>query len=88
MGTLTTEQAAEHLGISPARVRVLIRAGRLPADHFGRAYVINEKDLQLVADRKPGRPPQNPKDLATGRGRHSSDVAKGKPRNRRMRRRV
>ena len=53
---LTTEQAAERLGITPARVRVLIREGRLPAQNFGHAHMINEDDLKLVADRKPGRP--------------------------------
>jgi excisionase family DNA binding protein len=56
MAMLTTEQAAERLGVTPARVRVLIREGRLPAQSFGRAHMINEDDLNLVADRKPGRP--------------------------------
>jgi excisionase family DNA binding protein len=56
MTTLTTEQAAERLGITPSRVRVLIRAGRLPAQRFGRAHIINESDLKMVADRKVGRP--------------------------------
>lgn len=56
MTMLTTEQAAERLGITPARVRVLIREGRLPAQSFGRAHMIREEDLKLVADRKPGRP--------------------------------
>jgi excisionase family DNA binding protein len=53
---LTVEQASERLGVTPARVRVLIREGRLPAQSFGRAYMIDELDLKLVADRKPGRP--------------------------------
>lgn len=56
MNTLTTEQAAERLGVTASRVRVLIRGGRLPAQKFGRDYLIKEKDLKLVADRKPGRP--------------------------------
>jgi hypothetical protein len=38
------------------RVQVLIRHGRLPAQKVGRNYVINEDDLKLVKDRKPGRP--------------------------------
>lgn len=58
MTMLTTEQAADRLGITPARVRVLIREGRLPAQSFGRAHMINEDDLKLVEDRKPGRPPK------------------------------
>jgi len=57
MNTLTTEQAAVRLGITASRVRVLIRSGRLPAQKFGRAHVISETDLRLVAERKPGRPP-------------------------------
>ncbi len=58
MSTLTTEQAAARLGVTASRVRVLIRGGRLPAEKFGRAHVIKESDLKLVAERKPGRPPQ------------------------------
>lgn len=58
MNLLTTEQAAEQLGVTPARIRVLIREGRLPAARFGRSHMINEADLALVADRKPGRPPK------------------------------
>ncbi len=61
MSTLTTDQAAERLGVTPSRVRVLIRSGRLPAQKFGRAHVINESDLQLVADRPVGRPATKPK---------------------------
>jgi excisionase family DNA binding protein len=58
MSALTTEQAAERLSVSTNRIRVLIREGRLPAKQFGRAYMIEESDLKLVLDRKPGRPPQ------------------------------
>jgi excisionase family DNA binding protein len=53
---LTTAQAAEKLGISPRRVLALIQAERLPAQPFGPTYMIQEKDLLLVKDRKPGRP--------------------------------
>ena len=28
----------------------------MPAQKIGRTYVVNEEDLKLVADRKPGRP--------------------------------
>jgi excisionase family DNA binding protein len=66
MTMLTTEQAADRLGVTPARVRVLIREGRLPAQSFGRAHMINEDDLKLVEDRKPGRPPK-PKEENEGR---------------------
>jgi excisionase family DNA binding protein len=53
---LTTAQAAEKLGISPRRVLELIKGGRLPAQPFGRTYMIQEKDLALVKNRRPGRP--------------------------------
>jgi excisionase family DNA binding protein len=53
---LTTPEAAERLGITVARVQQLIWKGRLPAQKIGRDYVINEDDLKLVAERKPGRP--------------------------------
>jgi hypothetical protein len=36
----------------------MAQSGRLPASRFGRALMIKESDLALVADRKPGRPPK------------------------------
>jgi excisionase family DNA binding protein len=53
---LTTQQAAERLGITDARVRQLILSGRVPAQKLGRDLFIEEGDLKLVQDRKPGRP--------------------------------
>ena len=57
--SLTTQQAAEKLGVTVSRVRQLVLAGRLPAEKFGRDLVIKESDLKRVEDRKPGRPPKN-----------------------------
>ena len=62
---LSKAQAAQHLGITPARVGVLIRAGRLPAEKVGSQWVIREEDLALVAKRLPGYPkgrPRRPKE--------------------------
>jgi excisionase family DNA binding protein len=56
MAVITTKQAATKLSLSVKRVQALIKAGRLPAALFGGVYAINEKDLALVKDRKPGRP--------------------------------
>src|SRR5215468_4243564 len=56
MRALTTEEAAERLGVTATRIRAMILAGRLPAERFGRAHVIQESDLKLVQDRAPGRP--------------------------------
>lgn len=53
---LTTRQVAARLGVSGARVRQLIAAGRLPAAKHGRDWTIRERDLALVANRKSGRP--------------------------------
>ncbi len=55
--TFTTKEAAERLGITPARVRQLVLAGQLPAEKFGRDLVIHESDLESVKDRPIGRPP-------------------------------
>jgi excisionase family DNA binding protein len=55
--TLTTKEAAERLGITPARVRQLVLAGSLPAEKFGRDLMIKESDLKLVRVRPMGRPP-------------------------------
>jgi excisionase family DNA binding protein len=56
--TLTTEEAAERLGVTVGRVRQLIVSGRLPAQKFGHLHSIRETDLKLVEGRKPGRPPK------------------------------
>lgn len=56
MQLLTTKDVAERLGVSIRRVHALIYDERLPAQKYGRDYLINEKDLKLVENRKPGRP--------------------------------
>ena len=56
MKILTTAQAAKILKVNDSRVRQLILSGRLPAQKLGRDWIIKEKDLSKVADRKPGRP--------------------------------
>jgi len=61
---LTTKEAAEVLNVSTARVRQMVLSGRLPAEKFGRDLMIQEKDLGLVAERKPGRPPNAEKKAA------------------------
>ena len=62
---LTTKQVAERLAVSTKRVWALIKAGRLPSQQFGRDHLINETDLALVADRKPGRPPKSKDEAET-----------------------
>jgi excisionase family DNA binding protein len=58
---LTTADVAERLGVTQARVRALIAAGRLPSKQYGRDHLIRERDLELVADRRPGRPRKDEK---------------------------
>ncbi len=55
-GYLTTQEAAEKLGVSVRRVVALINSGALPSSRIGRSHIIRESDLKLVENRKPGRP--------------------------------
>ena len=55
---LTTNQAATILQVSRSRILKLIEAGRLPAEKFGRDWLIRPEDLELVKVRRPGRPPR------------------------------
>jgi len=53
---ISSKEAAKKLGLSLRRVQALITDGRLPAQKIGNSYVVNEKDLELVKERTPGRP--------------------------------
>ena len=55
---LTVSQSAEMLGVSGARVRVLIKEGVLPAKKVGCAWLLEEKDVLQRASKHPkaGRP--------------------------------
>ncbi|MBW1696063.1 MAG: helix-turn-helix domain-containing protein [Deltaproteobacteria bacterium] len=61
MSLLTTKQAAQRLGVSTARIRAMILAGRLKAKKFSRVWVIRKEALKAVENRKPGRPPKKRK---------------------------
>lgn len=54
---LTTQEAADTLGVTPSRVRQLIRANALKARRRGRDWYIRMEDLDNVRNRKtkPGR---------------------------------
>jgi len=56
MALITTTEAATRLGVIPRRVIQLIEAKRLKAAKIGRDWLIDERNLAAVADRKPGRP--------------------------------
>lgn len=54
---ITVADAASRLGITPCRVRVLIRSGRVPgAARYGSQWLIPADSLKAVATRLPGRP--------------------------------
>jgi len=46
MGRITTKKASEILGCTTVWIRTLIKEKKLPAQKFGRDYVIQEKDLE------------------------------------------
>ncbi len=52
---LTTSEVAERLGVTRWRINAMIRDNRLKAEKFGQIYLINEKDLEAVKNRKVGR---------------------------------
>ena len=55
---LSVKESAEILGVNRQRVQALISQDRLPAQKIGNSYVIKESDLELVKNRKTGRPPK------------------------------
>ena len=55
---LSVRESAQQLGVSPSRVRALIKEGRLPAAKNGREWMIREEDVlqRLMASPRAGRP--------------------------------
>lgn len=58
LNLITTKEAAEKLNVSMRRVTALIKEGRLPSTQIGREHLIKVEDLELVRERKIGRPPK------------------------------
>lgn len=46
--------AAEELGYSPERLRQLIRANKITAEHRGRLLLLRESEIQRIRDTMPG----------------------------------
>ena len=70
MKLISTDEAAERLGISGRRIRQLIDEGKLPAQYVGGGYVIEESALDSVkVYGKPGRPPKQSKAISKKRGK-------------------
>lgn len=55
---LSVGESARRLGVSPSRVRALIKEGRLPAAKNGREWMLREEDVlqRLMASPRAGRP--------------------------------
>lgn len=69
---ITTEQAAAELGVNDSRVRQLIRAGKLEAQQFGRAYLLELGKVRKLVGKignggKIGRPPKPKEEVVKGR---------------------
>lgn len=59
---ISTNEAAEILGVTPRRVLALIESGKLPALKLGRFYALRREDLGRVTTYgKAGRPPASKK---------------------------
>ena len=73
MKLLSTDQAAERLGISGRRVRALIAEGKLQATYVGGGYVIEESALDAVkVYGKAGRPPTAKAETGSKTGKKKS----------------
>lgn len=55
---LTTEEAAQRLGVTVGRVRQMIIDGTLETQRFGRAHMISEEALKAAEGRKTKRGPE------------------------------
>ncbi len=55
---ISVAEAAKILGVTRARVNQFITDKRLPAQRIGRSFAIREENLQLIQNRRTGRPPK------------------------------
>jgi excisionase family DNA binding protein len=62
MDTITTDEAARRLGVSPRRVQFLIATGRIKAKRFGdgkrAVFMVDAKSVAAWKPLPAGRPPQ------------------------------
>lgn len=77
---LSVSQAAEQLGVTPSRVRALIKHGRLPASKNGREWVLREEDVaaRLFSNPQAGRPrvaQQKQSELGRAKGNQEARAA-------------
>ena len=55
MFSITVAEASAKLGVSPARVRQLIRSGVLAAEQVAGIWLIDEKSVEARREHNPGR---------------------------------
>jgi excisionase family DNA binding protein len=74
--TYTTQEAADALGVSSARVRQLILDGILKTERFGRAHVITREAIETARQRQttPGPPPKTKPDKPARKGRKKAEA--------------
>lgn len=64
---LSVSQAAIQLGVTPARVRALIKDGALPAEKIGRGWAIREENvLQRLSEHPRAGRPKAERNTSTG----------------------
>lgn len=82
-GYITTNEAAEALGVSRQRVLQLIQDGRLKAEKFANVYMIWPDDLSNIEGKPMGRPPRTTDagKLATGQKNASNGPSGSKKGN-------
>jgi excisionase family DNA binding protein len=77
MKLISTDDAAKKLGVTGRRIRQLIDEGKLPAQHIGGGYVIDESALEGVKIYgKAGRPPKVKAEDATTKRTTTKTTAK------------
>jgi excisionase family DNA binding protein len=66
-GYLTSQEAADKLGVTPGRICQLIADGLLPSELVGKTRLIKESALKLVENRPGrGRPPKPKEEKGKG----------------------
>jgi excisionase family DNA binding protein len=66
MALITTNEAAKKLGVHISRIHQFIKGNRLPAQRYGRDYLIDERHLAPLKGLKTGRPKKSAKKSKKG----------------------
>lgn len=67
---LTTQQAAEEIGVNRRRIQALIDGGRLHAIKVGRDWLVSKSDLELVREKPVIRRRLTEQEITEIRDRH------------------